>query len=254
MVAAERLGRLAAGSTSVVVLLGAWELLSRLRIANPVLLPAPSDIAVTLFGIVTSGNVLIPAGYTLGLLAVGYALACLFGVVLGVAMGLNGTISALLDPLVELFRPIPKPALIPPLFLFLGIGGNTMIFIVALAGFFPVLTNTIQAVQGIDRTLLATARTFRLSRLATLWKIILPAAVPMILTGMRVSLGLALILVTVAEVLAGENGIGYQIMEKQQSYQIKPMYAWLIILAALGFGLNALFQAIEGHFTKWRAK
>ncbi|RJG40595.1 ABC transporter permease [Mesorhizobium sp. DCY119] len=254
MIAAERLGRLAAGSTSVVVLLGAWEILSRTRIANPVLLPAPSDIAVTLANIVGSGQVLMPAAYTLGLLAIGYALACVFGVTLGIAMGLNSAIAELFDPLVELFRPIPKPALIPPLFLFLGIGVNTMIFVVALAGFFPILTNTIQAMQGIDRTLLSTARTFRLSPLATLWKIILPAAVPMILTGMRVSLALALIIVTVAEVLAGENGIGYQIMDKQQSYQIKPMYAWLIILAALGFCLNALFQHVEARFTKWRAR
>lgn len=242
------------GMASLGFLLALWELASRTRAVNPVLLPPPSAVMVELMQIVASGAVAGPLLHTLWLLAVGYAIACLLGIVFGIGMGANRTIFRLFEPLIEFLRPIPKPALLPPLFLFLGFGYNTMVFVVALAAFFPVLINTIQAVQGVDRTLIDTAHTFRLNWRQRLWKVTLPACVPMILTGMRVSLGLALILVTVAEVLAGENGIGYEIMDRQQTYRIQSMYAWLIILAALGFGLNFLFERIEARLTRWHGQ
>ncbi|CAN5549830.1 ABC transporter permease [soil metagenome] len=240
------------GTVAVVSTLLAWELLGRAGAFDPALLPAPSAVLATLLQIVRDEPFVQPLLYTLGLTAAGYAIACVCGIAVGIAMGRSDAAYRLLEPLVELVRPIPKPALIPPLFLFLGIGLNTMLFIVALAAFFPVLINTVQGVRGVDPVLLNTARTLRLSAAATVCKIVLPAALPMVATGMRVSLGLALTLVVVAEMLAGENGVGFLILDMQRAFQIQKMYAWLVVLAVIGLLLNAAFERIERRALPWR--
>ena len=240
------------GSVAVMGTLALWELLCRGGAINPALLPAPSVVAETLVGLVRAGGFAAPLWHTLALMFSGYVIACVLGIGMGIAMGRSDRVYGLFEPLVELLRPIPKPALIPPLFLFLGLGVKTMLVIVVLASFFPVLINTKQGVRGVDATFVNTARTFRLSRASVVLKIILPAALPMIMTGMRVSLGLALTLVIVAEMLVGENGIGYLILDMQRSFQIRQMYAWLVVLAAIGLGLNTIFEWIEGRALPWR--
>ena len=174
--------RLLPGLASFVVVLAIWELAGRYRYVNPVLLPPPSVIGVTLWEIVRSGALLVPLGQTFLLLFVGYALACLFGIALGLVMGRSEVIYGLLEPLIELLRPIPKAALVPPLFLFLGFGATMKITIVALAAFFPILIATIQGVRGVDRVAIDTARTFGCTGLALNLRIILPASLPMIAT------------------------------------------------------------------------
>jgi ABC-type nitrate/sulfonate/bicarbonate transport system permease component len=190
---------------------------------------------------------------TLGLLLGGYAIAAVLGVAVGVLMGWSRRADCLLEPLTELLRPIPKPALVPPLFLFLGIGLPTMLTIVALVAFFPILINTAQGVRAIDPVLLDTARTFRASRRSVLLRVVLPAALPMVMTGLRVSLALGLILAILAEMLAGQGGIGFVILDLQRSFDTTAMFAWLIILAALGLLLAAGFDFIERRVLPWRA-
>lgn len=246
--------RLPLGALSVIVVLAVWEAAGRAHLVNAVLLPPPSRIAPVLWGLLLSGDVVTPLVQTLSLLFLGYAIAGLLAIGLGLAMGWSRRVYGLLEPLFELIRPIPKPALVPPLFLFLGMGTAMKITVVALVVFFPVLINTIQGVKGVDPVALDTARTFGCPTAQTIFKIVLPAALPMILTGMRVSLGLGLILVVVAEMLAGEGGIGYVILDMQRSFQIPQMYAWIIILAAIGFGLNAFFEFLEAKAVPWRAK
>jgi len=125
------------------------------------------------------------------------------------------------------------------------------ITIVALAVFFPVLINTVQGVRGIDAVMIGTARTFGYGRFQIVRKIVLPAAFPFIFTGLRVSLGLGLILVVVAEMLAGTGGVGYLILDMQRTFQARAMYAWLVILACLGFALNAGFVVLERRILFW---
>jgi len=216
--------------------------------------PPPSQIAPALWKIVASGSFLVPLGQTLGMLLIGYTIACVAGVALGLLMGCSDYLYGLLEPLVEVIRPIPKPALIPAMVVFLGIGAGMKITMVALAALFPVLINTLQGVRGVDPVLLATARTLGCSRLATIRKIILPASLPMILTGMRVSLSMGLVLVILAEMLAAESGIGFLILDLQRSFQVRPMYAWITILAAVGLVLNVLFEMVEDCAVPWRAK
>ena len=246
--------RLLPGLASFLMILIVWELAGRYRYVNPVLLPPPSVIGVTLWGIVRSGAFLYPLGQTFLLLATGYAIACVAGIAVGTAMGRSQAVYCFLEPLVELMRPIPKAALVPPLFLFLGFGATMKITIVALAAFFPVLIATIQGVRGVDRVAVDTARTFGCPPLRMVFKVILPSAAPMIATGMRVGLGLGFILVVLAEMLAGEGGIGYLILDMQRSFAVRQMYAWIVILAVAGLAVNALFEFAELRAIPWRSK
>ena len=239
---------------SPVVVLCIWELAGRLGWTNPILLPRPSQIIEALSVLVADGAIFGPLAHTVGLFVVGYALASLLGTGLGIAMATNQTLYGLLEPLVETLRPIPKPALVPVLFLFLGIGKATMITLVVLAAVFPVLISTFQGVRGLDPVLLETARTFQASRSRTILSIILPASLPMILAGMRVALGLGLVLVILAEMLAGEDGIGFRILDLERSFQIRDMFAWIVVLVALGGGLMKLFDIAERRLVPWQGR
>ena len=248
------LGRKGFGVLSVLAMLLLWELICQSGLVNLFLLPPPSQIGPALWKIVASGSFVVPLGQTLGMLLIGYTIACVAGITLGLLMGCSEAAYGLLEPLVEVIRPIPKPALIPAMVVFLGIGAGMKITMVALAALFPVLINTLQGVRGVDPVLLATARTLGCSRAETIRKIILPASLPMILTGMRVSLSMGLVLVILAEMLAAESGIGFLILDLQRSFQVRPMFAWIAILAALGLVLNTLFELVEDRAVPWRAK
>ncbi len=132
-------------------------------------------------------------------------------------MGSIALVYRLLEPLTEFIRPIPAAAYIPVAILFLGIGNEMKIFVVFLACLFPILLNTYGGVRGVDPVLIDTGRTFGVSRFKALCQIVFPAALPSILTGMRISLGIALIVVVVAEMIAGNSGIGYYILDMQRS-------------------------------------
>jgi ABC-type nitrate/sulfonate/bicarbonate transport system permease component len=242
------------GLMSPAVVISIWEVAGTLGWVNPILLPRPSQIVQSLIELVADGAVVSPLVHTVALFAVGYTIASLIGVALGVAMAVSRTLYGLFEPLVEIIRPIPKSALVPVLFLFLGIGKATMITVVVLAAVFPVLISTFQGVKGLDPVLLETARTFQTSRSRTIFSIILPASLPMILAGMRVALGLGLVLVILAEMLAGENGIGFRVLDLQRAFQIREMFAWIFVLIALGGGLMMLFDRVERRLVPWRGR
>jgi ABC-type nitrate/sulfonate/bicarbonate transport system permease component len=188
---------------------------------------------------------------TLYLLFVAYFVACAVAVALGLLMGRFEPIHNLFEPVVESLRPLPKAALLPPLMMLLGLGDAMKLAVVGLAVLFPVLINTVQGVRGVDPVLINTARTFGHSRSRILRNVILPASLPLILAGMRVGLGLGLILVTTAEMMAGTGGVGYLIIDMQRSFRVQNMYAWIVILAVLGYALNALFLKLELRATHW---
>jgi ABC-type nitrate/sulfonate/bicarbonate transport system permease component len=239
------------GAGTLVVLVAALEAVVRAGWVNAVLVPPPSVIAQHVGTILATGSFAQPMASTLYLLAVAYCIGCLLAIGTGLLMGRFRVVHGLLEPLVEVLRPMPKPALLPPLMLFLGLGDTMKLTVIALGVFFPVLINTIQGVRGTDPVMVDTARTFQHPRPAQLWKVVLPAAMPMILAGMRIALGLGLILVVIAEMLAGTGGIGFLIIDMQRSFRIPDMYAWIVILAVLGYGLNEAFQRIERRAIHW---
>ena len=241
----------ALGAGMVLLALVALEGIVRAKWVNPALIPRPSDVAVRVIEIVASGELLEPLGVTLYLLFTAYLGASALAIGIGLLMGRFPRLYNLLEPLVEVLRPLPKPALLPPLILFLGLGDAMKLAVIGLGVFFPVLVNTVQGVRGVDPLLVDTGRTFRCGRTALLLRIVLPASMPLILAGMRVGLGLGLILVVIAEMLAGTGGVGYLIIDMQRSFRVRDMYAWIVILALLGYALNAIFLQIEKRIIHW---
>ena len=241
------------GLAVVAGLLGALEIAVRAGAVNARLVPPPSAIAQRTYDIIASGSFLQPLAQTLYLLFVAYFVASALAIAVGLMMGRSQAIYHLLEPLVESVRPLPKAALLPPLMMLLGLGDPMKLVIVGLAVSFPVLINTVQGVRGVDPVLVNTARTFGHSRSGIVSKVVLPASLPLILSGMRVGLGLGLILVTTAEMMAGTGGVGYLIIDMQRSFRVQNMYAWIVILALLGYALNALFLKLEHGATHWAA-
>jgi len=239
------------GLAVIFVMLAALEAAVRLGKVNGMIVPPPSVIAQRTFEVIASGAFLEPLSTTLYLLFTAYFAASAIAIVVGLAMGRFVAIYNLLEPLIEIIRPLPKPALLPLAILFLGLGDAMKLTIVGLAIFFPVLINTMQGARGVDPILIDTARTFGIGRFALLKKVILPASTPLILVGMRVSLALGLILVVLTEMMAGTGGLGFLIVDMQRAFRVADMYAWLVILAVLGYALNALFVRLERQVTHW---
>ena len=241
------------GFLLIVVLLLAWEYASANKLIDPVTFPRVSIIfASWMKAMMGTGELMRQLLPSLGRIFAGFALAVLVGVPLGLLMGTMAIVYRLLEPITEFIRPIPSSAYIPVAILFLGIGNEMKVFVIFLACMFPILLNTYGGVRAVDPVLIDTGRTFGLSRLDALWQIVLPAALPNILTGMRISLGIALIVAVVAEMITGNSGIGYFILDMQRIFRVPEMFAGIFTLGLLGFLINFAFLKIEGHFLRWR--
>lgn len=246
--------RFVPGLAFIAALLVAVEMLVDHGLINRVLLPPPSVIGRTLYDLLLSGEVQGPLLATLGLFAVGLAIAVVAGIVLGLLMGTVPWVDDLLNPLVELVRPMPKAALVPVLILFLGLGAPMKITSIALASVFPILINTVQGVRSIDPVLIATGRTFGWSTARIALRIVLPATLPFITAGLRVSVGIALLMTVLSEMLAGTGGLGAVILENQRSFRIRQMYAWLVLLAVIGLAISWGMTVAERRLAPWLEK
>jgi len=239
------------GFLVLVALLMLWELSVRLKWVVTPTWPAVSDVFATFWHACADGTYLQVLGPSLERLAIGYLIATVCAVAIGVAMGIWRRMYLLFEPLVEFLRPIPSPAYLPMAILFLGIDNTMKVFMVAFAAFFPILLNTVSGVRSVDPVLLDTGRTFGLARAQIIRRIVLPAAAGYILTGMRISLAIALIVTVIAEMVAGNSGIGFYILSAQRSFQVTEMYAGVIALALTGFALNKGFLAVERLTLGW---
>ena len=237
----------------IAAILAALEAIARLDFVDKTFVPLPSAVIVRTWEIIASGDVVAPLTATVSLLFAGYVIGCVAAVVLGLLMGHYRRLYNLFEPLTELIRPIPKAALLPALILFLGVGPSMKITLVALAAFFPVLINTVQGVRAVEPVLTDMARTYDHSEGAVLLRILLPASAPYILGGMRISLGISLIVVIIAEMVSASGGLGDVIIYGQRMFLVVDSYAWVVIVGALGFFLNALFRWAERRTTFWVA-
>ena len=226
-------------------LLALWESSVRFGWVVSPTWPAISDVLVTFLQACFDGTYLHVLGASLARLAEGYLIGTILAVIAGLVMGMWQRAYLLFEPLLELLRPIPSPAYLPMAILFLGIDNTMKVFMVAFSCFFPILLNTISGVRSIDPVLIDTGRTFGLRRFSIITRIVLPASGSYILTGMRISLAIALIVTVIAEMVAGNSGIGFYILSAQRSFLIQDMYAGVIALALTGFVLNKAFLVFE---------
>ncbi len=213
--------------------------------------PPVTEIVRALVAGLRSGELAQVFASTLWRMALGFLIGASAGAVLGMAMANLPWLDAALRPLVELLRPIPIPAAIPPLILLLGIDHAMKVFVVAFSVFFPVLVNTVGGVRSVDPVALDVGRTLQVGRLRILLHVVLPTSLPYILAGMRISLALALIVSVVAEMIAGSEGIGFYIMTMQYAMRASDMYAAIFLLAAVGYTLNLVMLGVERRLLHW---
>jgi ABC-type nitrate/sulfonate/bicarbonate transport system permease component len=244
------LGKLS-GPLFLAGVLAVWETAARAELTDPLLIPSVSRIATVFWSAASSGQIPMQILLSMKRAAAGYALAAAVFIPLGIWMGLSQRAHRALEVIVEMLRPVPPPAMIPVALLFFGLEDTMKIFVIFFSCAWPILLNTIDGVRGIDSVLWNTARTFSLSRRQTVWRVILPAASPQIITGLRISLPIMLILVVISEMVGSTDGIGYFILDSQRRFRIAQMYAGMLALALLGYALNQLFNLLHRRLLSW---
>jgi ABC-type nitrate/sulfonate/bicarbonate transport system permease component len=235
----------------LAALLSVWEYGARVKPDLQFYIPPVSHIMVALARLVGSAEFTYHWLSTVSRFLQGYGIAALCAVFGGIVLGYFRLAYNLLEPLIEFLRPMPSVAIVPVAILALGLGDPMVVAVTVYASLWPILINTIDGVRHIEPTLIATARSFRLGRGMILTRVILPAASPQIMTGLRVSLSIALILVTTAEMIAGSRGLGFFILDQERSFKSDNMYAGIIVVALLGYVLNRLFLVVESAVLRW---
>ena len=231
-----------------------WELVGRGGFIHPIFFPPLSKIFAAFWAGVISGEILGHVGVSLWRGALGYALAGVVAITLGVLMGYWRRVYEAGEILIEFLRAVPAPAIVPVAIVLLGIGDGMKVFVIFLACSFPILINTIDGVRGVDPVLIRTARTFGYSGPTILAKVVVPAASPFIVTGLRIALAIALILVVISEMVGATSGIGYYILESQRTFKVPRMYAGMLVLALLGFALNRCFLFVDARLMAWHRR
>jgi ABC-type nitrate/sulfonate/bicarbonate transport system permease component len=246
-----RLGRFN-GIAFLLALLALWELLAQAQLINALIIPPPTKILGIFFDLVWSGQIPLQILVSMKRALAGYVLAAAVFVPLGIFMGLSPTVYRFFEVIVEMLRPVPPPVMIPVALLFFGLGDEMKVFVIFFSCAWPILLNTIDGVRGVDWVLLNTARSFGLSRGKIIWQVILPACSPQIMTGLRVSLPIMLILVVISEMVGSTDGIGYFVLDSQRRFKVAQMYAGMLALALLGYTLNQLFNFLQRLLLPWQ--
>ncbi len=234
----------------VLVLIAEWG--TRVGWITALTLPKPSDVLATFQELYASGMLFKHLGPSLGRLVVGAAFGVTFGVFTGVLIGLFSHVRSGLVPLVAAIFPIPKIALLPLFVIWFGIGEGSKYALIAFGTFTPTVVATYGAVDNVDRTLIRMGQSFGLSWLSIVRKIVLPGAMPGILSGLRISLAIAIILLVAAEMLGAEYGIGAYILEAGSLYDLERLFAGVVILSLLGVLVSAIIGLIERRLLIWR--
>jgi NitT/TauT family transport system permease protein len=198
-----------------------------------------------------SGELIVDSLGSLYRVVVGFAIGAGLALPLGLAMGSSRIVYAWMNPLVQLLRPIPPIAYIPLSILWFGLGNPPAIFLIALGAFFPVLMNTIAGVRQVDGIFLRAARNLGAGGTTMFLRVILPAAVPYILTGMRIGVGTAFIVVIVSEMIAVNNGLGFRILEAREYFWSDKIIAGMITIGILGLAIDAAMNKLNNHLLRW---
>jgi NitT/TauT family transport system permease protein len=240
------------GIASPLALLVVWEVAARLHLIDIRFFPAPSSVIAVLIDMLRSGELVTNTLVSLRRLALGTLIGGVPALVLGIAMGLNRWVRAVFDPLVAATYPVPKSAILPLALLIFGLGEGSKIFMVAIGVFFPVVINATTGVLEINRIYLDVGRNFKASRWNTFWTIALPGALPVIMTGFKLGIGIGLVLIAIAEMIGAKSGLGYMIWTAWETFSVEQMYVGLFMVAIIGFVLTVVLNELERFIIPWK--
>ena len=244
-------GRAAVRAAPILALALAWEVLAASGAVTPFQLPRLSAVIARIWTDAVAGDLLLNAALTLYRALVGFAIAAVAGVVLGMAMSRNIAVRWLLDPIVSVGFPMPKIAFLPIMMLWLGVYDLSKIAMVVLDAVFPVVTATIAGIAAVDRHLLWSARNMGAGEREVVWQIVLPAASPQIMTGLQVALPIALIVAVVAEMLMGGYGLGGAMVHASRFADSRGVFAGIVDIAVVGYVLVKAMALVRRRVLIW---
>jgi len=264
----KRLKTILQGLIVPVILLVMWESCARAGFFSAVVLPAPSAVAFKWWQSILpaqpfdpatgsyvtwmfSGELLHDACASMYRVLVGFAIGACLALPFGLLMGANTRIYDLFNPLIQVLRPIPPIAYIPLSILWFGLGNPPAFFLISLGAFFPILMNTIAGVRHVDGIYIRAARNLGVRPITLFARVILPAATPYILTGMRIGIGTAFIVVIVSEMIAVNDGLGFRILEAREFMWSDKIIAGMITIGLLGLALDIAMDKLNNHLLRW---
>lgn len=239
----------------IIAFVFGWELLVRWRGIAPIYLPAPSVVAIYLVRMILDGSLALNLGVTLLRIFVGFSIAALAGVTLGILMGMSRIIARIADPWIAALYPLPKIALIPLLVIWLGTGEGYKIVISAVTAFFPIVISSYSGIRQTDRGLVKAAQDLGANRRQIQIKVVIPAAIPSIFAGLHLGMGVTIILVVAAEMIGGssQSGMGYLLIQAGQVMETEKVFASLVVLAVVGAIVIKLQEWIDRKVAPWTA-
>lgn len=243
--------RRAASLAVPVLLLGTWEILARTGTISEFMLPAPSGVLERIGEDIASGDLAINVGLTLYRTFLGFAIAALGGVALGLLMTRSALAHWFFDPIVSVGFPMPKIAFLPIFILWFGLYDGSKITIIVVSAIFPVITATLAGLQGVEKELIWSAQSLGASRRRAAWEIAVPAALPQILTGLQVALPTALIVAIISEMMMGGYGLGGAMMESSRLLNSTGVFAGIVETAATGHCVISLMALARRRLLAW---
>ena len=245
-------GTIAQRSAAIALLAAIWEFFPRLDLVDATFLPPLSQVLQAWWGLAADGELAQHIQASLIRSLSGLGLAVLIAVPLGLLIGWYRPVAALLGPLLEVFRNTAALALMPVFILILGLGETSKISIIVYGCAWPILLNTISGVRTVDPLLVRSARSMGLAALRLFQKVVLPAAVPTIFTGIRLAGAYSILILIAAELAGAKAGLGYLINYAQQNFDIGAMYAGIITISGIGLVINQSLVYLERRFSTWR--
>jgi ABC-type nitrate/sulfonate/bicarbonate transport system permease component len=236
---------------SIVVLAVAWELFARSGAVTPFMLPKLSAVLERIWTDLLSGELLLNTGVTVYRAMVGFLIAAVAGIILGMAISRRGVVHWFFDPIVSVGFPMPKIAFLPVVILWLGVYDISKISMVAFEAIFPVVTATIIGIRGVERELLWSARNMGAGERELLWQIALPASMPQIITGLQVALPISLIVAIVCEMLMGGYGLGGAMITASRFADSRGVFAGIVEIAVVGYVLVKAMTIMRRRLLLW---
>jgi ABC-type nitrate/sulfonate/bicarbonate transport system permease component len=235
-----------------------WEVLAdgnkAWRVVNPNLLPAPHEILASAVELARDGTLWRDIGVSLLRALQGFLLAAALGVTAGLLAGHLAGFDDVADPLIEVVRPIPPLAFLPMFIIWFGIGETAKVLFISFSCFFPIYLSTAQGVRFTDPLLVRAARSLGASDVQVFCHVVLRAAVPEIMTGLRLGFGMALFVLVAAELIAADAGLGYRIQEARNQFRVDIMFLGAFVIGLLGFAIGGLLRRLQAHVLRWKPR
>ena len=237
---------------SLIVGLSLWWLADVTGVVNPVLMPPPNAVAKEIWEMLLDGSIFVNLAVSLKRVIGGFFLAATIGIPLGILVGRIRWIHAIVDPWIELFRPVPAIAFLPLIVLWFGIGEISKLVVVCYGAIFPILLNTIHGVRSIENSLVRAARALGASERQIFYLVILPGAVPSIVTGLRLGAGMSIVVLVAAELLGSSRGLGWLIMDSREHFFTDRIMVGIVALGTMGYLINHGLLLLEQRLVQWR--